>query len=101
MRMLAPAQNTRSFADRRIDRADFRMLEAQPLDGVVQLDVHAEVVGVELQLVAGPEAAVLPHVHGQRGDAAVEAEPPVLVSPRLGPEVDLYPLAALRHHTRS
>ena len=36
------------------DLADRGMLEAQPLDGVVQLDVHAEVVRVQLQLVPGP-----------------------------------------------
>jgi len=64
------------------------MLEAQALDGVVELDVHAEVVRVELQLVAGREPAVLPDVHGQRGDRSVESEPPVLVPGRLRSELD-------------
>ena len=47
------------------------MLEADALQNVVQLDVDAQVVGVELELVAGLQAAVFVHVHGQRGDAAV------------------------------
>jgi hypothetical protein len=35
------------------------VLEADAVDGVVQLDVHAQVVAVELELVAGARAAVL------------------------------------------
>jgi hypothetical protein len=46
--------------------ADLRMLEAQPLHGVRQLDVDAEVVAVELQLVARLETAILVHIHGDR-----------------------------------
>jgi hypothetical protein len=64
------------------------MLEAQPLDGVVQLDVHAQVVGVELELVARDEAAVLLDVHVKRGHRTVEGELPVPVAARLRPEVD-------------
>src|SRR3989454_3362011 len=70
------------------DGADFRVLEPEPLDRVGELDVHAEVVRVELELVARPEPAVLLHVHGERGDGPVEAELPVLVPRRLGPEID-------------
>ena len=33
------------------DAAHLRMLEAQPLHRVVQLDVDAEIVGIELELV--------------------------------------------------
>ena len=73
------------------------MLEAQPLHGVVELDVDAEIVGVQLQLVAGLQPAVLPDVHAERGDAAVELEPPVLVARRLRPEVDLHVLACFFH----
>src|SRR5213594_912667 len=69
------------------DRAHLRVLEAQPLERVVQLDVHAEVVGVELQLVAGSQAAVLLHVHRERRHRPVEGEPPVLVARGLGAEV--------------
>ena len=59
--------------------AYFGMLEADALQGVVQFDIDAEVVGVQLQLVAGLDAAVLVDVEVQRGDCAVEAQAPVLV----------------------
>ena len=55
------------------DRVHLGMLEPQPLDGVGELDVDAEVVGVELQLVVRRQAGVLAHVHRERGDGAVEA----------------------------
>ena len=70
------------------DRAHLRVLEAQPLHGVVELDVDAEVVGVQLQLVARAQAAVLVDVHRQRGDRAVDGEPPVPVGVRVGAELD-------------
>ena len=50
-----------------------RMLEAQPLHGVGELDVDAEIVGIELELVALEQAAILVDVHGQRRDVAVDA----------------------------
>src|SRR4029077_4895368 len=53
-----------------------------------QLDVDAEVVGIELQLVAGPEAAILVHVHGEIGDARLGAELPVPVAVGRRAEVD-------------
>ena len=65
------------------------MLEADALYRVVQFDVDAEVVGVELELVAFADAAVLGDVQGQRGDGAVEGELPVPVAGRFGPVVDI------------
>ena len=59
MKMLAPAQNTRSLRAGDDDRAHLGVLEADALQRVVQLDVDAEVVAVELELVARAEAAVL------------------------------------------
>jgi hypothetical protein len=64
------------------------VLEAQALDGVGQLDVHAEVVGVELELVAVGERGVLPHVHRERGDGPRNAQPPVVVTLRRSLEVN-------------
>ena len=64
--MFAPAQNIRSFA----------------------LDVDAEIVGVELQLVAFVDAAILIDVEGKRGNGAVEGESPVLIAARLTVECD-------------
>jgi hypothetical protein len=88
MRMLAPAQNTRSLPDA-AHRLHFRMLEAQPLHGVRQFDVDAEIVGIELEQVAFEQAAVLVDVHGQSGDVARDIELPVPVFQRLGLEVDI------------
>ena len=69
-------------------RADLGMLEAQALDRIGQLDVDAEIVGIELELVAGPEPAILVHVHGEVGDAVLGAELPVAVAVGRGAEVD-------------
>ena len=64
------------------------MLEAQPLHGVGELDVDAQIVGVELQLVAAEQPGILVDVHDELGDLAVEGELPVAIAPRLGLKVD-------------
>jgi hypothetical protein len=64
------------------------VLEPQALGGVVQLDVHAEVVGVELQFVAGYQAALLVDVEHEPGQLAVDPQPPVPVGVRMGVEGD-------------
>ena len=69
-------------------RAHLRMLEAKPLDGIRKLDIDAEIVGVELQRVVAGDAAVLVHVERERGDVAIDGEPPVSVLVRMSPEVD-------------
>ena len=66
------------------DRADLGMLEPNALNRVRELDVHAEVVGVQLEPVVGREAAVLLHVHAERGDGPVERQLPVPVATRMG-----------------
>ncbi len=76
------------LAARDDDRTHLGVLEAQSLHGVVQLDVDAEVVRIQLQLVARDEAALLVNVHRQRRDRTVEREPPVPVVGRVGPELD-------------
>src|SRR5699024_6517448 len=55
-------------------------LEAHALDRVGELDVDAEVVGIELERVARAQAALLVHVHLESGDRAVDAELPVAVA---------------------
>ena len=60
------------------------MLEAQAVQRVVQLDVDAEVVAVELELVARGDALVLGDVERERRDRAVEGELPVVVALGLG-----------------
>ena len=69
-------------------RAHLRMLEAQPLHRVVQFDVDAEVVGIELELVAVEQPAGRIDVHDQVGDVAVELDAPMAVARRLGLEID-------------
>ena len=64
------------------DAAHFRMLEANALQRVGELDVDAEVVRIELELVAGIDAAILVDVHRQRRDGSVERELPVRVAIR-------------------
>ena len=64
------------------------MLEADPLNGVVQLDVDAEVVRVELQRVAWTDPAIFLDIHQERRDRAVEQEPPVAVALGFGPVID-------------
>ncbi len=70
------------------------MLEAQPFDRVGKLDVDAEIVGIELELVALEQAGLLIDVHHQRGDVAVEIQLPMPVPRRLGLEID--PRLAIR-----
>ena len=70
------------------DDLHFRVLEAQALQRIGEFDVDAEVVGVELELVALKQRRILVDVHDQVGDFAVELELPVLVSLRGTIEVD-------------
>ena len=80
MKMLAPAQKMRGLRLRQHDRVHFGMLEAQALQDVGELDVDAEIVRIQLELVVvRPQPGVFAHVHGERRDVAVDAELPVLV----------------------
>ena len=54
------------------DAAHLGVLEAEPLQRVVELDVDAQVVAVQLELVAGRDAAVLVDAEDERRDRAVE-----------------------------
>ena len=64
------------------------MLEAQPLQRVGELDIDAEIVGVELELIALEQRRVLVDVHQQRGDVAVDRKLPVAIARRIGGEID-------------
>ena len=70
------------------DGANFGMLEADALERVVEFDVDAKIVGVELEFVAGAQAAVFGDVHGERGDGRLEGEAPVFVARWVGAVVD-------------
>ncbi len=70
------------------DATHFRMLEAQPLHGVIELDVDREIVRIELELVIGGEPAGRIDVHDQVGDLAVLLDAPVAIARRIGLEID-------------
>ena len=46
------------------------MLEADALQRVVQFDIDAEVVGIELHAITGTDALFFVDIQGQRCDAA-------------------------------
>ena len=69
-------------------RCHLGMLETQPLHRVGQLDVDAEIVGVELELVAGREAARLVDVELQGGDSVLDTQAPVTIAIRRSAHVD-------------
>ena len=78
------ARAEHAFARRGDHRAlHLRMLEADAVQRVVQFDVHAEVVGVELELVTWAQPPVLVHVHRQCGELAVDKKLPVDVAVRM------------------
>ncbi len=55
------------------------MLEANPLQRVVEFDVDAEVVRIQLELVARTDPGVLVDVEGQGRDAPVDREAPMAI----------------------
>ena len=65
------------------------MLEAQPLHRVGELDVDAEVVGIQLELIALEQPAILVDIHGEGRDVAGDIELPVPVARRIGLEIDV------------
>ena len=98
-------RNVRPGAEHPVLRAgqhhgpDLRMLEPQPLDRVVQLDVHAQVVGIQLELVARDQPGGRIDVHGQDGDLPVHRQPPVPVAAGMDAEVHRFGCVCVGHRT--
>src|SRR5207302_6190187 len=65
-----------------------RMLEAQPLHRIVELDIDREIVGIELELVVRGKPAGRIDVHDQGRDLAVHLDLPVPIAGGLGAEID-------------
>src|SRR5215472_8492982 len=61
-------------------RSNFWVLEADALQGVVELDVHPQIIRIQLQFVAWANSAILRHVHRERRHRTIEGNPPVLVT---------------------
>ena len=60
-------------------RAHFGMLEAQPHDGVGQFDIHAQIVGIELELVTRDNGRFFVDGERQRGQRRLNGDAPVAV----------------------
>ena len=81
------------------DRVNLGMLEADPLNGVGELDVDAEVVRVQLQTVVTTQACVLLDVHRERRHRTIERKLPVFVAARMGVEGNRREGGRLLHRT--
>ena len=53
------------------------MLKSNSLQRVVQFDIDAKIIGIQLQLVARLQPAVFVNIHGQRRDAVIDIQSPV------------------------
>ena len=84
--MLAPEQKTRSLPLGQHHDPHFGMLEADAVERVGQFDIDAEIIGIELQPIAGIEPALLGHVERQGRDRPVARKPPMPVSGGIGVE---------------
>ena len=61
------------------DAAHVGVLKADAVERVMQFDVHAQVVAVELELVARTNPTVLRNVEGQPRNGALDRQGPVAV----------------------
>ena len=64
------------------------MFEAQALHGVGELDVDAEVVRIQLELIAFEQPAILVDVHRERRNVAVDGKLPMPVARGFSLEID-------------
>ena len=69
-------------------RAHLRVFETNPLDSVIKLNIDAQIIGIELELVAFAQPAVLIDFHRQRRNRRtlpvdLQRPVPVLVGRRL------------------
>ncbi len=55
------------------------MLKTDAVERVVEFDVHAKVIAVELELVAGTQARVFIEISTQGRNRAIEAQLPVAI----------------------
>ena len=76
------------LAARQDHDAHLGVLETDAVQRVVQLDIDAEIVGIELEPVAGEKPAIFGDIKCQGGDRAVTGEPPVAIARGIGVERD-------------
>jgi hypothetical protein len=67
------------FAADQHNSSDFGVFEPEPLDRIGKLDVDAQVVAVQFELVAGMKPGILTHVKGESRDSSIYRQVPVTV----------------------
>src|SRR2546422_3832893 len=65
------------------DRTNLRMFKSNALKRIMQLDIHAEIVGIQFQFVSRADSTVFGDIHRQRGYSSVKRETPMIVSRRI------------------
>lgn len=66
---------------------DLLVLEAQTLDGVVELDIDTQIIGIELQGIARHQPGVFIHIHSQSCHRAVKGNLPVVIFVGMGRKI--------------
>src|SRR5262249_43298911 len=67
------------------------MLEADTLERIVQLDIDAKVIGIELELVAFPQRALFIDIHQKSRYRTVAGQLPMPIAVRMSLENDPLP----------
>src|SRR5208282_185430 len=70
------------------DTTDLGVFEADALQGIVQLNVDPQIVGVQLQFVAWADSAVFLGIHAKGCDGSIKGKLPMTIAGRLGAVVD-------------
>jgi hypothetical protein len=88
MRMLAPAENTRGLPERRITALASGCSKRKRCIASWKLDVDAEVIGIELQLIALEQPGGFVDIQDQFGHRPAGHQPPVPIARGLGGKID-------------
>ena len=72
------------FETRNHHRAHLGVLKSNAVQRIVELDIDAEVIAVEFELVSGAQARILVNVDGQRGYSTVKDQLEVFVLRGIG-----------------
>src|SRR5262245_30706790 len=83
------------------DNLHFGMFESNALNSISQLDIDAEVIGVEFEFVAFIERFVFLDIHGKGGPSPVDIQFPVAILFRRRLKIDHASLSRFKKGTRS
>src|SRR5689334_21715151 len=76
---VGPGTKDSWFETRQYDYTNFRMFESNSLNRIRQLDIDAQIIGVELEFVAFVKSLVFLNIHGKCGDGVLNFEFPMVV----------------------